>query len=71
MLKILMAGTLTSDQEEMTLEELRRKIEVYLLGAQKRGKKDEAKTLESLYHTGCLTDKLPGLADFFRNINPK
>ena len=70
LIKILLAKTLSPPQEESTLSELREKIRVYLLGAQKRSKKDEVKALESLYHTDCLTDKLPELDGFFRTINP-
>ena len=70
LVKILLAKTLSPVQEESTLRELREKIRVYLLGAQKRNKKNEVKALESLYHNDFLTDKLPELDDFFRNINP-
>lgn len=70
LIKILLAKTLNPVQETATWNALEKKIEIYLTGARKRGKKDEAEKLESLYHKPRSRDRLAELAAFFKALNP-
>lgn len=71
LIKILLAKTLNPGQEAATWETLEKKISIYLTGAEKRGKKDEADQLKSLYHKPRSEDLLAELAAFFRALNPE
>lgn len=70
LIKILLANTLNSGQEKAALKTLRQKVDIYLTGAVKRGKKDEAERLKSLYHGRELSEQLSELAIFFKSLNP-
>jgi glycosyltransferase involved in cell wall biosynthesis len=67
LIKIIESGKLSKQNDADAKAELAKKIEIYNLGAEKRGKKEEAETLKALYDEACQSKSYLELGKFFES----
>ncbi|WP_319543725.1 glycosyltransferase family A protein [uncultured Pseudodesulfovibrio sp.] len=59
LMKILQSQKLDAEQRDTTMSSLRRKVEIYMQGCEKRGKNNEADTVWNLFCMVCDGKKVP------------